>query len=81
MKVDNTKPQMKSVFVFPVGHGVDRAGFRPTMNDVYILPKELDENVVKLHIPHWSSIVLTQERAVSKGVKVESPFKSGHCGY
>ena len=32
--------------VFQIGHGVSRK------NDAYILPKELEEKVAKLHIPH-----------------------------
>merc|ERR1712064_48411 len=46
-------------------------------NEVYLLPKELDEKVAKLHLPALGAelTVLTQEQADYIGVKVESPFQ------
>merc|ERR1712118_301782 len=46
-------------------------------NDVYLLPKELDEKVARLHLPALGADVttLTQEQADYIGVKVTGPFK------
>jgi len=46
-------------------------------NDVYLLPKELDEKVARLHLPACgaSLTTLTKEQADYIGVKVEGPFK------
>merc|ERR1712232_334207 len=46
-------------------------------NDVYLLPKELDEKVAKLHLPALGAnlTVLSKEQADYIGVKVEGPFK------
>merc|ERR1712139_718906 len=46
-------------------------------NDVYLLPKELDEKVASLHLPALGAQVtkLTQEQADYIGVKVTGPFK------
>jgi len=46
-------------------------------NDVYLLPKELDEKVARLHIPALGAqlTVLSQDQADYIGVKVEGPFK------
>ena len=48
-------------------------------NDLYFSPRELDEKVAKLHIPHseQSSQPLNR-KAVSRGVKVESLFGWWH---
>merc|ERR1711991_1173054 len=52
-------------------------------NEVYLLPKELDEKVAKLHLPALGAelTVLTQEQADYIGVKVEGPFKGPHYRY
>ena len=52
-------------------------------NDVYLLPKELDEKVAKLHIPALGAelTVLSQEQADYIGVKVDGPFKGPHYRY
>ena len=50
---------------------------------VYILPKELDEKVARLHLKKIG-VKLTQlqpEQAAYIGVKVEGPFKSEHYRY
>merc|ERR1719327_959825 len=46
-------------------------------NDVYLLPKELDEKVARLHLPALGAelTTLTKEQADYIGVKVEGPFK------
>merc|ERR1712072_854253 len=46
-------------------------------NDVYLLPKELDEKVARLHLPALGAQLtqLTQEQADYIGVKKEGPYK------
>merc|ERR1719291_764019 len=46
-------------------------------NQVYLLPKELDEKVASLHLPALGAelTVLTQEQADCIGVKSTGPFK------
>jgi adenosylhomocysteinase len=46
-------------------------------NNVYLLPKELDEKVARLHLPSLGAemTTLTKEQADYIGVKVEGPFK------
>jgi adenosylhomocysteinase len=46
-------------------------------NDVYLLPKELDEKVARLHLPALGAqmTVLTKEQADYIGVKTSGPFK------
>ena len=50
---------------------------------VYILPKELDEEVARLHLEKIGVKLtkLTKEQADYLGVKVEGPFKSEHYKY
>merc|ERR1712139_86249 len=45
-------------------------------NDVYLLPKHLDEKVARLHLPSLGAelTTLTKEQADYIGVKVEGPF-------
>jgi len=52
-------------------------------NDVYLLPKELDEKVAKLHLPALGAnlTVLTKEQADYIGVPVAGPFKGNHYRY
>merc|ERR1711874_12382 len=52
-------------------------------NDVYLLPKHLDEKVAHLHLPALGAQLtqLTQEQAEYIGVKVEGPFKSDTYRY
>merc|ERR1712046_108016 len=52
-------------------------------NDVYLLPKELDEKVAKLHIPALGAnlTVLSKEQADYIGVPVNGPFKGNHYRY
>merc|ERR1712050_391779 len=52
-------------------------------NDVYLLPKALDEKVASLHLPALGAMltVPTQEQADYIGVKVTGPFKSGAYRY
>ncbi len=51
--------------------------------DVYTLPKELDEEVARLHLRNLSVTLtrLTEEQAGYLGVPVEGPFKSDHYRY
>jgi len=46
-------------------------------NDVYLLPKELDEKVAALHLPALGAQLtkLTKEQADYIGVKIEGPYK------
>merc|ERR1711877_96713 len=52
-------------------------------NDVYLLPKELDEKVASLHLPALGAEMtkLTQEQADYIGVKVAGPFKGDTYRY
>ncbi len=52
-------------------------------NDVYVLPKHLDEKVARLHLAKISVEldVLTQEQADYIGVPVAGPFKSNEYRY
>merc|ERR1712005_7869 len=52
-------------------------------NDVYLLPKELDEKVARLHLPALGAIMteLSKEQADYIGVKVEGPFKGDTYRY
>merc|ERR1711874_585934 len=52
-------------------------------NDVFLLPKELDEKVARLHLPALGAQLtqLTQEQAEYIGVNVEGPFKSDTYWY
>jgi adenosylhomocysteinase len=47
-------------------------------NDVYLLPKDLDEKVARLHLPALGAqlTTLTKEQADYIGVKVEGPYKA-----
>merc|ERR1712207_54167 len=52
-------------------------------NDVYLLPKELDEKVAKLHLPALGAhlTVPSKEQADYIGVKVEGPYKPNTYRY
>merc|ERR1712217_451148 len=52
-------------------------------NDVYLLPKELDEKVASLHLPALGAelTTLSKEQADYIGVKVEGPFKGDSYRY
>merc|ERR1712139_203051 len=52
-------------------------------NEVYLLPKELDEKVAKLHLPALGAnlTVLSKEQADYIGVGVTGPFKGNHYRY
>jgi len=52
-------------------------------NDVYLLPKELDEKVARLHLPALGAemTVLSKEQADYIGVKVEGPYKGDTYRY
>ena len=50
---------------------------------VYMLPKELDEEVARLHLDHLGVILteLTDEQADYIGVSKEGPYKPDHYRY
>lgn len=52
-------------------------------NDVYVLPKHLDEKVARLHLERIGVNLteLTSEQADYIGVSVEGPYKSDHYRY
>merc|ERR1712151_1346899 len=52
-------------------------------NDVYLLPKHLDEKVARLHLPALGAdlTTLTKEQADYIGVKVDGPYKSDTYRY
>jgi adenosylhomocysteinase len=52
-------------------------------NQVYVLPKHLDEKVARLHLEAVGArlTVLSKEQAEYLGVDVEGPFKSDHYRY
>merc|ERR1712072_1038260 len=52
-------------------------------NNVYLLPKELDEKVARLHLPSLGAglSTLTKEQADYIGVKTEGPFKPNTYRY
>merc|ERR1712131_290332 len=52
-------------------------------NDVYLLPKELDEKVAKLHLPALGAHLteLTKEQADYIGVAATGPFKGDTYRY
>jgi adenosylhomocysteinase len=52
-------------------------------NEVYVLPKHLDEKVAHLHLSQLgvNLSTLTQEQADYIGVKVEGPYKPDHYRY
>ena len=52
-------------------------------NQVYVLPKYLDEKVAQLHLSHIGAELtqLTQEQADYIGVSVEGPFKKEEYRY
>merc|ERR1712083_489885 len=52
-------------------------------NDVYLLPKDLDEKVATLHLPALQARLtkLSKEQADYIGVPVNGPFKGSHYRY
>jgi adenosylhomocysteinase len=50
---------------------------------VYMLPKQLDEEVARLHLPHLGVhlTTLTQEQSDYLGVPIEGPYKAEHYRY
>merc|ERR1719359_336266 len=52
-------------------------------NDVYLLPKDLDEKVARLHLPALGASMtkLSKEQADYIGVKAEGPFKGNTYRY
>jgi len=52
-------------------------------NEVYVLPKKLDEEVARLHLAHLGVelTVLSDEQAKYLGIPAEGPYKPGHYRY
>jgi adenosylhomocysteinase len=52
-------------------------------NEVYVLPKHLDEKVARLHLTKIGANLtsLTQEQADYLGLKIEGPYKPDHYRY
>ncbi len=52
-------------------------------NEVYVLPKHLDEKVARLHLTKIGAqlTTLTQEQADYLGLKIEGPYKPEHYRY
>jgi adenosylhomocysteinase len=52
-------------------------------NDVYLLPKDLDEKVARLHLPALGAQLteLSKEQADYIGVKVAGPYKGEFYRY
>src|SRR5690606_15457717 len=52
-------------------------------NQVFVLPKHLDEKVARLHLPALGAdlTVLTQQQADYIGVPVDGPYKLDHYRY
>ena len=52
-------------------------------NDVYVLPKHLDEKVARLHLDRIGAHLtpLSEEQADYIGVEQEGPFKPEHYRY
>ena len=50
---------------------------------VYLLPKELDEEVARLHLNHLGVVLteLTDEQADYIGVSKDGPYKPDHYRY
>jgi len=61
----------------------DFTGPKSYKNDVYLLPKELDEKVARLHLPALGANLtkLTKEQADYIGVGDVGPFKGDHYRY
>jgi len=53
------------------------------VGQVYVLPKELDEKVARLHLGKLGVKLtkLTKKQSDYLGVAVEGPFKPGHYRY
>ncbi len=52
-------------------------------NDVYLLPKELDEKVARLHLPALGAklTTLSKEQSDYLGIPVEGPYKPDSYRY
>merc|ERR1712226_1363963 len=61
----------------------NRKGANNYQNDVYLLPKHLDEKVARLHLPALGAqlTALSKDQADYIGVKVEGPYKPSTYRY
>merc|ERR1711977_308773 len=75
IKVENIKPQVDLL--------KNWKETKQYKNDVYLLPKELDEKVARLHLGSLGAELteLTKEQADYIGVKVEGPYKPNTYRY
>merc|ERR1711976_916011 len=82
-------PLLRDVVLFhesglgAAGHPEELKENKGYKNEVYLLPKELDEKVASLHLPFLGAQLtkLTQEQADYIGVKKEGPFKGDTYRY
>merc|ERR1711935_1333950 len=82
----NIKPQVDK-FVFEDNHGVivlaelelytEKDSGKYARGKVYVLPKNLDEKVAKLHLPALGAklTLLSKEQSDYVGIPIEGPFK------
>lgn len=55
-------------------------GADKSKNDVYVLPKHLDEKVTALHLDEFG-VKLIEKQATYIGVTAQGPFKPDHYRY
>merc|ERR1712210_158739 len=93
--LEHMKKMKNNAIVGNIGHfdnEIDMAGLEKTegmkvekgyKNDVYLLPKDLDEKVASLHLPALGAqlTTLTKTQADYIGVKVTGPFKGDTYRY
>ena len=53
------------------------------VNEVYRLPKQLDEEVARMHLDHLGLKLtrLTKEQAEYLGIPIDGPYKPDHYSY
>merc|ERR1712193_452003 len=84
--LDSMKKMKNNAIVGNIGHfdnEIEMTALKGYKNDVYLLPKELDEKVARLHLPALGAnlTTLSKEQADYIGVKVEGPFKGDTYRY
>jgi adenosylhomocysteinase len=57
--------------------------YQKYQKQVYILPKQLDEEVARLHLPHLGVELtrMTEDQAEYLGISPDGPFKPDHYRY
>ena len=84
MLVGGLEHFFKSGIMSPIDEVIFFRGVGSTANqDVYLLPKQLDEKVAALHLPSLGANLtkLSKEQADYIGVKVDGPFKQDTYRY